>query len=107
MNLLTLNNKPLVLKESGGGAKQTGFSVTFPETAENWSPIMNAALWLADGTTTLINMNNYSNVAGKTIDNVIGFYAYRSGTTNVAKMTISGFRFLMSSSKLLSFKTIF
>lgn len=51
---------------------------------------MNAALWLADGTTTLIDMNNYSNVAGKTIDNVIGFYAHRTGTTNVAKMTLSG-----------------
>lgn len=91
MNLLTLNDKPLVLKDSsGGGAKQTGFSVTFPETAENWSSNMIAALWLADGTTTLINMNNYSNVAGKTIDNVIGFYAHRTGTTDVAKMTLSG-----------------
>lgn len=91
MSLLTLNNKPLVLKDSsGGGAKQTGFSVTFPETAENWSSNMSAALWLVDGTTTFINMNNYSNVAGKTIDNVIGFYAYRSGATHVAKMTISG-----------------
>lgn len=90
MNLLTLNNKPLVLKDSSGGAKQTGFSVAFPETAGNWSSNMNAALWLADGTTTLINSNNYSNVAGKTIDNVIGFYAYRTGTVNVAKMTLSG-----------------
>lgn len=91
MNLLTLNNKPLVLKDSsGGGAKQTGFSVAFPETAENWSSITNAALWLADGTTTLIGRNNYSNVAGKTIDNVIGFCAHCTGTTNVAKMTISG-----------------
>lgn len=91
MNLLTLNNKTLVLKESGGGgAKQTGFSVAFPETAGNWSSNMNAALWLADGTTTLINTNNYSNVAGKTIDNVIGFYAYHSGTSDVVKMTISG-----------------
>lgn len=90
MNLLTLNDKPLVLKDSSGGAKQTGFSVTFPETAENWSSNMNAALWLVDGTTTLINRNNYSNVAGKTIDNVIGFYAYRTGTADVAKMTLSG-----------------
>lgn len=71
-------------------AKQTGFSVAFPETAENWSSIMHAALWMADGTTTLIDQNRYSNVAGKTIDNVIGFYAHRSGTTHVVKMTLSG-----------------
>ena len=30
-----------------------------------------------------------------------------SSVVNLSKMTISGFRFLMSSSKLLSFKTIF
>lgn len=51
---------------------------------------MGAALWMADGTTTLIVGNNYSNIAGKTIDNVIGFYAYHSGTTDVVKMTLSG-----------------
>lgn len=73
-----------------GGAKQTGFKVTFPKTAENWSSITAAALWMADGTTTLILGNNYLNVAGKTIDNVIGLFAHSSGSTYVAKMTLSG-----------------
>lgn len=45
---------------------------------------------MADGTTTLIVKNNYSNVAGKTIDNVIGFFAHCSGSAYVAKMTLSG-----------------
>lgn len=51
---------------------------------------MSATLWIADGTTTSIYSNNYSNVAGKTIDNVIGFYTYRSGSSDGAKMTLSG-----------------
>ena len=54
---------------SGGGGGGAGFSVTFPATATNWEKIIVCAIIQADG--TVIDTNDYSTVAGKTIPNVI------------------------------------
>ena len=50
------------------GSSGGGFSVTFPSTATNWNQQLNCMLLKADG--TLLDITNYSVVAGKTISNV-------------------------------------
>lgn len=54
----------------GGGEVSSGYSVTFPATANNWDKIENyAALVLSDG--SIVDFKDYSVVAGRTINNVI------------------------------------
>lgn len=73
MSILGLNGKPLVtggkviVPPTVGGT--VGFSVTFPATATNWDNIESSAIVQADG--TVINMKDYSTLAGKTIPNVV------------------------------------
>ena len=55
-----------VASGGGGGA---GFKVTFPATANNWGALYVGGIVQADG--TVINMLDYSTLAGKTIPNVI------------------------------------
>ena len=55
-----------VASGGGGGA---GFKVTFPATATNWGKISTCAIIQADG--TVIDIKDYSTVAGKTIPNVV------------------------------------
>ena len=70
-------NVTVNVASGGGGA---GFSVTFPATAVAWDSATDGCVIVqADG--TVVNMRNYSTVAGKTIHNVIeigmcglGFY---------------------------------
>ena len=61
-----------VASGGGGGA---GFSVTFPDTANNWGALYVGGIVQANG--TVINILDYSTLAGKTIPNVIeiGFSA--------------------------------
>lgn len=55
--------------ETGGGF---GHKVTFPATATNWDKVDTAGLFqVVDGATVHTDMIPYSNVAGKTFDNVI------------------------------------
>lgn len=64
--------------QTGGGAVSSGYSVTFPATANNWDKILNyAALVLSDGST--VDFKDYSVVAGRTINNVIDIRASASG----------------------------
>ena len=68
------------LDVASGGGGGAGFSVTFPATATNWNNVSNGCgIVQADG--TVVNMRDYSTLAGKTIPNVIeicicgvGFY---------------------------------
>ena len=55
-----------VASGGGGGA---GFSVTFPDTANNWGALYVGGIVQANG--TVINILDYSTLAGKTIPNVI------------------------------------
>ena len=61
--------------EGGGGA---GFSVTFPATASNWNKLYVGGIMLADG--SMINMSNYSTLAGETIHNVVEILAVGIGS---------------------------
>lgn len=61
---------------SGGGGEgvSSGYSVTFPATANNWDKITNfAMLVLSDGST--VDFTDYSVVAGRTINNVVEILA--------------------------------
>lgn len=59
-----------VASGGGGGEVSSGYSVTFPATANNWDKMENyAALVLSDG--SIVDFKDYSVVAGRTINNVI------------------------------------
>ena len=66
----TIYGNPIIIPSKGentsGGA---GYKVTFPATAKNWGALYVGGIVQADG--TVINMLDYSTLAGKTIPNVI------------------------------------
>ena len=66
MALLTLNDKPIVLKGSGGSP---GYKVTFPATATNWNQVLFFAVICANG--TIVDGTTYSVIAGQTVEGVI------------------------------------
>ena len=68
----------------GGGA---GFSVTFPATAANWGVVTAADLLLSDG--TVKSFLSYSEVSGKTIENVVGIHCIGNNAVYVLTMTLS------------------
>ena len=63
-----LSSVDVTVNVSGGGGGGAGFSVTFPATAKNWNQIYAAGIVQMDG--TVVNMKDYSTLAGKTIPNV-------------------------------------
>lgn len=76
---------------SGGGG--AGFNVTFPATATNWKPgwaSTSSFLWLSDGTMISMGSSDYSNVAGKTFDGVIGLYVETTAGSHVPRITLTG-----------------
>ena len=71
-----LSSVDVSVNVSGGRSEtQAGRSVTFPATATRWTNIEEALLVISDGTS--VHFEDYSVVAGKTINNVI---AIRAGT---------------------------
>ena len=64
-----LSSVDVTVNVASGGGGGAGFSVTFPATATNWGKISTCAIIQADG--TVIDIKDYSTVAGKTIPNVI------------------------------------
>ena len=76
---------------SGGGSSQGGFSVTFPAADSNnyanWSIFTVAYILKSDG--TILNITDYTVVAGKTIDGVVLFTA---GTKDQAWGLIFAFK---------------
>ena len=72
---------------SGGGGGGAGFSVTFPATATNWGNASAADLLLSDG--TVKSFLSYSEVSGKTIENVVGIHCVATLSFYVLTMTLS------------------
>ena len=68
---------------SGGGG--AGFSVTFPATATNWGSLSAGGIVQVDG--TVVNMIDYSTLAGKTIPNVLEICVWGGGYY-VPRMTV-------------------
>ena len=68
-----LSSVDVTVNVSGGGGGCAGVSVTFPATATNWnSKSRISSIVQADG--TVVNIENYSTLAGKTIPNVVDIY---------------------------------
>ena len=83
-----LSSVDVTVDVSGGGSEtQAGRSVTFPATATGWQNIIEAILILSDGTS--VHFEDYSVVAGKTINNVIGIMAYCSTSYKYLKFTLA------------------
>ena len=71
----------------GGGATQAGYSVTFPATATRWTNVVEALLIISDGTS--VHFEDYSVVAGKTINNVICIMAYSTRSYDYVRLTLT------------------
>ena len=88
-----LKKVDVTVNVASGGGGGAGFKVTFPATATNWKPgwaSTAAFLWLSDGTMISMGSSNYSNVAGKTFDGVIGLYVNTTAGSHVPRITLTG-----------------
>ena len=83
-----LSSVDVTVDVSGGGSEtQAGRSVTFPATATRWTNIAEALLVISDGTS--VHFEDYSVVAGKTINNVIAIKASSTRSYDYFKITMS------------------
>ena len=82
-----LSSVDVTVDVSGGGSEtQAGRSVTFPATATRWTNIAEALLVISDGTS--VHFEDYSVVAGKTINNVIAIRASSAQSYEYFKITM-------------------
>ena len=72
-----LSSVDVTVNVASGGGGGAGFSVTFPATAANWNNVAGGGIVQVDG--TVVDMKDYSAVAGKTIPNVIAIYMWGVG----------------------------
>ena len=82
-----LSSVDVTVNVASGGGGGAGFSVTFPATATNWSAVSAADLLLSDG--TVKSFLSYSDVSGKTIENVVGIHCIGVPSIYVLTMTLS------------------
>ena len=83
-----LSSVDVTVNVSGGGSEtQAGRSVTFPATATRWTNIEEALLVISDGTS--VHFEDYSVVAGKTINNVICIIAYSTRAYDYLRLTLA------------------
>ena len=64
-----LSSVAVTVDVASGGGGGAGFKVTFPATAKNWNRVASGGIVQVDG--TVVSMQDYSTLAGKTIPNVI------------------------------------
>ena len=83
-----LSSVDVTVNVSGGGGGGAGFSVTFPATATNWNLVSRAELLISDG--SVLQFTSYSEVSGKTIENVVGINCIGTDSAFVLTMTLSG-----------------
>lgn len=78
-----------ILGVAGTMEASAGYKVTFPATATNWNGIYGdySGLLMTDG--TIKPITDYSTLAGKTFENVVGIRCYGSPGSYVLKMTLS------------------
>ena len=82
-----LSSVDVTVNVASGGGGGAGFKVTFPATAAHWNNVRYADLLLSDG--TVKSFLSYSDVSGKTIENVVGISCIASSPFAVLKMTLS------------------
>ena len=76
------------VESGGGGGGGAGFSVTFPATAKNWNLVSRAELLISNG--SVLPFTSYSDVSGKTIENVVGINCIGTDSAFVLTITLSG-----------------
>lgn len=67
----------LTVNVASGGGGGAGYKVTFPATAKNWNKVTAGGIVQVDG--TVIDIIDYSTLAGKTIPNVLEICVWGSG----------------------------
>ena len=72
-----LSSVDVTVDVASGGGGGAGFSVTFPATATNWNMASSGGIVQVDG--TVVDMIDYSTLAGKTIHNVLEICISGSG----------------------------
>ena len=83
-----LSSVDVTVDVSGGGSEtQAGRSVTFPATATRWTNVEEALLVISDGTS--VHFEDYSVVAGKTINNVICIIAHSTVSYDFLRLTLA------------------
>ena len=82
-----MSSVDVTVNVASGGGGGAGFKVTFPATATNWNYVRYADLLLSDG--TVKSFLSYSEVSGKTIENVVGISCIGASAFVVLKMTLS------------------
>lgn len=82
-----LSSVDVTVNVASGGGGGAGYKVTFPATATNWGAANAADLLLSDG--TVKSFSSYSEVSGKTIENVVGIHCIGSSSVYVLTMTLS------------------
>ena len=82
-----LKKVDVTVNVASGGGGGAGFSVTFPATATAWNRVRNAVLLLSDG--AVKSFSSYSDVSGKTIENVACILLSSYDPFFVLRMTLS------------------
>ena len=83
-----LSSVNITVDVASGGGSGAGFKVTFPATATNWDLVGSADLLLLNG--GVKSFSSYSNVSGKTIENVVGIHCVGRNSAYVLIMKLSG-----------------
>lgn len=88
-----LSSVDVTVNVSGGGGSGAGFKVTFPATATNWVHVDSGGIVQADG--TVVDIKDYSTLAGKTIPNVVEICCAGAGYYFM-RMTVQSGKIMMT-----------
>ena len=83
-----LSSVDVTVNVASGGGGGAGFKVTFPATATNWNLVSRAELLISNG--SVLPFTSYSDVSGKTIENVVGINCIGTDSAFVLTITLSG-----------------
>ena len=89
-----LSSVDVTVNVASGGGGGAGLKVTFPATATNWEQISTCAVIQADG--TVIDIKDYSTVAGKTIPNVIEICCQSDYSFYMLRITVQTGKIMMT-----------
>ena len=88
-----LSSVDVTVDVASGGGGGAGFKVTFPATAKNWNNVTSGGIVQVDG--TVVAIENYSTLAGKTIPNVFEICCGGTGLYFM-RMTVQSGKIMMT-----------
>ena len=89
-----LSSVDVTVDVASGGGGGAGFSVTFPATATNWGYVSAGGIVQGDG--TVVDMKDYSTLAGKTIPNVIEICCQSDYSFYMLRITVQTGKIMMT-----------